>query len=195
MRIAIFALVVALFGAPPVSAQANDCSRAQRIVSRGGKAADEDWAFAYIVQCGTGGATALVDAMTRLRTSTDTAGLTRAYRPTWWFKDGAVFDKAELLARDPGASVGARVNSIITVITIVGDRMWIPYRRAVQTPENTICQVDIGAEAFDRPGSPLPTDFLQRAVQIRTDLLATPSVPLDVKRAANCIARATAREH
>ena len=170
----------------------NECRLADQVVTTGQPAPHLRWALGYLAACGAGAqGSAVSQAVRRLRTETDTAMLGPYWRVPQYLVDGRLFEAAEEIAADRGASTQARVFALSALIGAIRPGYMSEYHQLVGgfTPDGLVaggCWSVVSGE-FQRTGTPLPEDYYERAATLRLRLRADASEPLDVRTAATCL--------
>lgn len=163
-----------------------------------GKKEQRQMAAATLQQCGALGGTAGASTVRATRTLTDTVALEELVGPFRYFRDTAVVNAVSEVARDPAASVEARVFALRAIWVLRTGKIWIAYGRmlptAESTPANPVADCDFGlrvsdAEPFWADGAVPPAGFEDQLKALAEQLFQDASQPMAVRAAARCARR------
>lgn len=195
-------VLLALLLAVPVTAQANpdsvklrnDCRLAAQVLRTGHPAPRFQWATAVIHRCGVHeAAPALVAALDRLRSSSDSAEVNQVWGQVQYLRDARVYRTAMQVARDKGASMVARMSALMWLQRIRAPRQ-LALKDEVTGGFDANGRVRGGCGRYSRlagespfvAGEPLPLDFEAEITALGQTIAADESQPLDVRTAARC---------
>jgi hypothetical protein len=189
-------LLASFFRAVPATGQAdpdsikhrNNCRIATQVLLTGGPAPHREWAESYARGCPEA-APFLAEAILNGRSETDTVILNRWTAPMIELQDRSVFDAAEEVARDPSATVQARVYAIRVLVWALAPGGWISYADLTDTvlTGRRMC-LRFGTPFHTRIviGEPLPPDYVERVHDVGETLTRDPAQPTAVRKAAYC---------
>ncbi len=177
-------------GHPDLVHHRNDCRLAAQTISTGNPAPKMQWALQLIASCGDQGAvgSTVAAALTRLRTSNDTAQLLPLARATFGLVDGSVFSAALTVSGDGSASVTARAVSLLLLLTQLQPDADVSFGKLLATSATESCPRTIISDVPKIAGPvALPADAKGRALALAQSLQNTVGAPVLVRSAARCV--------
>lgn len=192
VQLAIFALCAC---ATPACGQANPdsvhlrerCRFAAQIVATGHPAPHEEWAVAFVRNCGAQGASALASGFAKLRTEQDTAAIQPFVRTAVNWRDGAVGDAAQSIAGDKRATEAARAYAFYVLLRYRGRDLGTDYARLTGVGATEICTLGVMDHPPTREGAPLSAGFQDATLALADRVAADPAEPAAVRSAARCV--------
>lgn len=165
----------------------NDCRIAVQVVTTGQPQARQEWALSKIRSCGADAGRALASIIPRLREVPDTARLNRYFSATREVYDGQIFDAAFAIAGDRTASTPARVFALRSLIWSGNPGRLLSYTDlAGDASGRTHCAGGFTSHVSLTAGAPLPAGYDARVRELAARLARDSSVPVEVRRAAQC---------
>lgn len=173
------------------------CDKAVKTVDNERPAHKQKSALNYLKWCEERGATATAQAVGGTRAEGDTLVLLNFYWVVDAWRDAKIMDAALVLAKDPGATIPARVYSIRHLLRLLDSGYVFSYGRLIAGPrvfdlgdgtKLTIpgCKQGIGSEAPDKVGTPLSSDYAAEIRRVLAAMVNDVSVPIPVRNAAAC---------
>lgn len=170
------------------TASDKDCTKAAKTVDKGHPAKKLDPARAFLMYCPKQRAEFYVNSFADLRTSRDTAELSRISLESSQVRDGAIFNAVAAVARDASATVEARIYALTTMERLVSPGAYTPVRMLSTVTAG--CAVAVESDAGQQAGTtPFPTDALEQLRTMARQLVANVSTPPLLLSAASCINR------
>ena len=168
----------------------NDCRLAVQVITTGQPAVKTDWAMTFVRECAEFPA-ALAGALSRARTSRDTAALARLTAPADRLRDGDLFTAAFELARDRAASPEARVFAIRVLMWAYLPGMELSYSHLIDTNGDGIPTCggigpSLHGELVRR--TPLPAGWVESGRALGRSLALDSTEVAPVRQAARCLA-------
>ena len=165
------------------------CSEAARFVENGRPAHKQVAALEYLENCGQTGATATAFALRQSGSEIDVKTLGVLYQSIDWWRDATIMNAAMELARDPGASVPARVFAMSHLLSLKNPGFIYGYDAMLEGPTSHHVPCVRGSVSYPRTlvGQPLPSDFVTQIEVVFRQIVADDSAPREVRNAAACI--------
>ena len=177
----------------PDSLQNRDrCRRAAAVVATGHPAPQDRWAFQAIRTCGQPGAAAIAAGLGATRSEAYGPDLDRLAGLTLWFRDGQLFRQAMNVARDPGASLAARLFALRAVVwqiesTPLGGADYASIATGTPYDGRFHCPGDAMVDFERMDGAPLPSTYLDDAFQLGVKMMHDDSLAPDLRRMGACV--------
>jgi hypothetical protein len=166
----------------------NKCRLAIQIVSTGHPAPHQEWAVGFVRACGTDGARAFARMLESLRTSSDSALLRTVTFAGRSIRDRTVFQTAEVIAADPGASEFARAYAFRVLTWLVNPAADLEQFDPWAGPE-LACSPGLLLHPVTFEGEPLPPDYRERVRELSLRVFRDRSIPDPIRYSARCTVR------
>lgn len=172
------------------------CDKAAKTVENGHPAHKQLAALNALVTCGKAGAIATATALAQSRLTSDLDALTQFYFTVNQWRDADVMNAAMQLSGDPGAAVPARVFAVSYLLRLLTTGAAYSYNiliagvvqigSASGVTATPACRHGFSSDNAGLAGTPLPSHFDTQIANVLGRLAADPSIPVQVKNAAQC---------
>lgn len=166
------------------------CGEAACVVRNGRPSHKQTAALNFLLECGPTGAAATIIALEQTRSESELLALTEFYLLMRSWRDAAVMQAALKLARDPGASIPARVHSIAYLLELVHPGRIYGYDALVEGIRSTHVPCVRGLANHSRGssvGEVLPSDYAAQVEAGMRSLIGEVTAPPEVRNAASCV--------
>jgi hypothetical protein len=179
-----------------VPRKALTCDGSMKTVETERPAYEQTAALEYLKWCGRAGAAITAQIVSASRTERDAPALENFYDIVDDWRDAQIMDAASEVARDPGATVPARVHAIKHLLRLVYSNSVYTYDRLIAGPYRATldgqhrmprCRVGFASELADRVGTPLRAEYEATIRRALGTLADDSTAPTPVRNAAACV--------
>lgn len=168
----------------------NRCRLAVQVVETGRPEPHQTWAYEYVRNCGSEGASATAQAILAAAPNADRGYWELVTTPAFYVQDRGIVESALRVAQEPAASTIARVYSMKVLIQALSPGTTLSYDDLTRGPgAQRVCfGTGPGSHHQTRVITPLPSGIRERIAGLMTAISRAPEQDPAVRQAATCVA-------